>query len=849
MAGVAEGRERSTPGGIGTVMRRFRAAVTVLSVSTVVIGAFAVAIRLLGATGQLRLIPGLRIPTALTGLALLFEGTALWLLGGSGVTVRWRQSTGRWLSFAAGLLGLYLLVTAIGIEVAPARFAAWFAGAEESASGPIPVPAVGLSILCISAGLLLLDTETRQGVWPSQYFALVPAAFGLQSLATYGFAYGGDPMMRDLWALAPASIPTAVALLLLAAGTLAARPDRGIMGVVTGSDLAGFLARRLLPISILIPILLGWLAVAGQQSNLFGMVTATTLLVLSVIIIFVAVIGFYVATLQRLDAERRRVENALRESEARFRLVFENAWTGIGLVDFEGRILDANPALERFLGMPAAQLRGHSFTDITHPEDVGVDDRLFAELRSGKRRGYHLEKRYIRGDGRVVWGRLTASLVEGAAGAPLYAIGMVQDITAQKREEQQLRFILEGSRILSGSLEYDAVISLLLDHFVPAQADTCVVDILETARGEPRVRRGRAATPEMQEILDRILRSAPPDEPLPGVLEVLETGEAKLFTDISEDLLRSIGRSPEEIELLRAIGARWAIVAPLRARGRVIGVISCTRADPGRPYDESDVITTLSLADRAALAIDNARLYRESLRATRVRDHVLRVVAHDLRNPLNTISLAAGILKERMVPEAATDGKKQIEIIERSVRQSSRLIGDLLDVARIEAGRLSMELAPVDAAALIEEAIDMQRSAAARQRLHLDVELSANLPRILADRDRMLQVFGNLIGNAIQFTPPGGRIQVRADAVPGAVRFSVSDNGPGLSETAAERVFEPFWQAHPGTSVGTGLGLAIVRGIVDAHGGQLEVWSREGEGSTFSFTIPTAPEDAGTLSD
>ena len=221
-------------------------------------------------------------------------------------------------------------------------------------------------------------------------------------------------------------------------------------------------------------------------------------------------------------------------------------------------------------------------------------------------------------------------------------------------------------------------------------------------------------------------------------------------------------------------------------------------------------------------------------RATQARDDILGVVAHDLRNPLAAIASLAHVLRAKGPEREVGD---EIAV---AANRMNRLIGDLLDVTRMEAGHLSLKQERLPAAEVITDALEGQTPLASSASLELRLETAPELPDIWADRDRLLQVFENLIGNAIKFTKPGGRITLGATVRAGEVMFSVSDTGRGIASTHLPHVFDRFWQA-PGTERrGMGFGLAIVKGIVEAHGGRVWVQSSPGQGSTFFFTIPTA---------
>ena len=311
--------------------------------------------------------------------------------------------------------------------------------------------------------------------------------------------------------------------------------------------------------------------------------------------------------------------------------------------------------------------------------------------------------------------------------------------------------------------------------------------------------------------------------------------------EVDDAWLESRLASAEEAARLRTLAPRSLIVAPMVARGSVLGtlILACTR--PDRRFGSEDAAMAGELARRAAGAVDNARLYAEAHRAVRARDDVLGIVSHDLRNPVGTAQMAAGLLLE----DAGDGGdrrttRKYLEMIQRSMDRAQRLINDLLDVTQIDAGRLAVEPGPERPAALVEEACDAFAASAAGAGLVLEGEAGAELPWVAADRARVVQALGNLVANAIKFTPAGGRIVIGADEGAAGVTFRVSDTGPGIPPEQLPNLFDRFWKARDGDRRGAGLGLAIVRGIVAAHGSEVEVESVVGAGTTFRFTLPRA---------
>lgn len=267
--------------------------------------------------------------------------------------------------------------------------------------------------------------------------------------------------------------------------------------------------------------------------------------------------------------------------------------------------------------------------------------------------------------------------------------------------------------------------------------------------------------------------------------------------------------------------------------------------DSGRPYrivGTAEDITELKEASEAAsrLAASEA--------SVQARDEVLAEVAHDLRNPLDVISMVAAMLETAEL--AAEERARHAKTIKRAVGSAARLIRDLLDVTRIEANQLSIEPEELDVAPLVSDACNAFLQAANEKSITLECTVDDDVPRVPGDRDRVSQALGNLLGNAIKFTPDGGQVRVRVQRGPESVEFSVEDTGAGISREALPNVFDRFWRARPADRKGLGLGLAIVKGIVSAHGGRVWAESEIGKGSVFHFSLPfdgKAPRPSGTV--
>lgn len=307
-------------------------------------------------------------------------------------------------------------------------------------------------------------------------------------------------------------------------------------------------------------------------------------------------------------------------------------------------------------------------------------------------------------------------------------------------------------------------------------------------------------------------------------------------TFIAEDLTKVELANPALLEQ----GVRSVMGVPLRVADRVIGVVHVGTIAP-RQFTVSEASLLQLAADRIALAVEHARLYDAVVRANRARDEVLAVVAHDLRSPLNGIVLSASTV-QRLArrPGGGAAVQDAATAILESAGRMDRLIGDLLDAARLDAGQLELARERLAPAGLVGEALELARPLASAKGIALTASVAAALPELDADRHRALQVFSNLLGNAVKFTDAGGAVRVTAECAGQFVRFAVADTGPGIRPEHLPRVFDRFWRARPGDQRGTGLGLAIARDIVRRHGGEIAVESRPGEGATFRFTLPVA---------
>jgi PAS domain S-box-containing protein len=548
-----------------------------------------------------------------------------------------------------------------------------------------------------------------------------------------------------------------------------------------------------------------------------------------------AVRGFFVLATD--VSTIKRSEAALRESEERFRLTLEEAPIGMAVVGTDGRFLRVNGALCAILGYPAQELVGMTFQSVTHPEDLDADLALAGQLARGEIPRYSLEKRYIRKDGHVVEVELSGSVLRNPDGQPLHFIAQVEDISTRKRREREQAFLADLGPVLAFPLDAPDIFERIAALVTRRIADFCIVDLVR----DGKVLRKAVASrnPSMRAVAEALWH-LPLDVERPTLMsEAVRTQQPVLVQRVDLEALPSMTPSAEDICIVERLQMQSLVTVPMVASGRLLGVIALIASEGSREYDAGDLRLAQQLASRAATALENASLYRIARDATKVRDEVLGIVAHDLRNPLSTIAAHAALLGHREKLPAGSQANAH-EAIQRAVARMARLIDDLLDVSSMEAGRLSVEQKPLDARTFLFDCVESQRKLADAASIELRLQAPGLMPPVRADRDRLLQVFENLVGNALKFTPSGGQVTVAADVLNDEVLFSVRDNGAGIATEHLAHLFDRFWQARRAERQGAGLGLPIAKGVVEAHGGRIWVNSTPGKGSCFFFTIPRA---------
>jgi signal transduction histidine kinase len=408
----------------------------------------------------------------------------------------------------------------------------------------------------------------------------------------------------------------------------------------------------------------------------------------------------------------------------------------------------------------------------------------------------------------------------------------------QRRGAERTRFLSEATAILSSSLDLQDNLDFLARLAVPRLADWCLVEILEdgTAKGQRSVAH---FDPAKAAMVEELRRRYPIDiASTYGPAQVLRTGRPELYRDAPRELLGRSAGDPEWDRLMKTLGLTSAAIVPLLIGGKAIGALSLVSGESGRRYGPADIGFAEELAARACTAIANSKLYDAAQNAIQRRDEFLSLASHELKTPLASLELYLASART-----GASEGSAaRIDKARRQVERLTRFIDELLDVSRVNLGRLSFRLEAMDLCALVNDVVARFQAQADSAGSSLDVGCEGEITGRW-DHDRLDQAFSNLLGNALKFGE-GKPVSLRVMPIPNGVRITVRDHGIGIAQDDQARIFERFERAAPARHFGgMGLGLWITKHIVAGHGGTIEVASHPGQGSLFTVDLPLNPGD------
>ncbi len=563
-------------------------------------------------------------------------------------------------------------------------------------------------------------------------------------------------------------------------------------------------------------------------------------LVVILLILAVVLSWFAYASLHDDLVRREEVEAALRASEAKFSGILEIAADAVISVNDRQQILHYNSGAERIFGWNANEVLGrelsfllptrHRATHAQHVQGFGTAPETARQM--GQRRSIT----GLRRDGTEFPAEASISKLALGSGERVYTV-LLRDVSERKQAEELQAQLTHAVAMLGETLEIAGTEQSIVQLPLGWLGDGAILDVVTGGTSFRRVP-SRPADPALAAAIARVAER-PLDLDSPSrVVDVMRTMTAELVPAVNDEWLEAHTADEVEFAHMRALGMRSLLLLPLVARDHVLGVLKIFRTVDARPFTEAELGSAQELALRAAYALDNAQLYEKAQQATIARDHALGVVSHDLRNPISAIGMCARALLASTEDDDAVKRGLVTTIVD-STELTQRMIRDLLDVASIEVGRLSVERREVSAGTVLDRAAGLFERDAAERGVALRVDRPTEPLRISGDEERLVQVLANLLGNALRFTERGGQVTIGARRNGNEVEIHVRDNGAGIPASELGRIFERYWTVRRNAPKGgTGLGLAIARGIVEAHGGRLWAESTPGVGSTFRFTVP-----------
>jgi PAS domain S-box-containing protein len=568
--------------------------------------------------------------------------------------------------------------------------------------------------------------------------------------------------------------------------------------------------------------------------------------------------------------ERTRAEEHLRQLAA----IVESSDDAILSKSLEGIILNWNRGAEKIYGYSVKEIIGQPVSVLMPPERQHEMVEHLSRIRAGMQ-VKRFETERVRKDGVRIMVSITLSPVHNEHGEVVAVSAIERDITVRKKDEEQLRallvreknaraaaeqaqkrlaFLAEASALMAETFDYRARLEQVARIAVPVIADWCAIDISEADGSLQRVAVVHS-DPAKAEMAYALQRQDPPDRSAPrGIYNVLRTGKSEIYPELSDAFLAATARDEAQLALLQQLGVKSIMLVPFHARGQNFGAITLAMAESGRRYTDDDLALVEALARRAALLIENARLYAEAQKLNaeleqRVHERTTELeainqeleaftysVSHDLRAPLRHISGYVELLS-RSAPHLDEKSQRYLHTISASAARMGMLIDDLLTFSRM--GRADMQKSQVNVQALVQEVLqELDTDMAGRE---IEWQIDA-LPQTYGDRAMLKIVYANLIANALKFTRPRvpARIEVGFDASnPHETIFYVRDNGVGFDMQYSDKLFGIFQRLHRAEDFdGTGVGLANVRRIIHRHGGRTWAEGELGRGATFYFSIP-----------
>jgi PAS domain S-box-containing protein len=712
--------------------------------------------------------------------------------------------------------------------------------------------AASLNFLFLGIALSFVDARARRWFRVSNISVILVITVTVLVFLYYFYGIERNEAIAQYFTIA---VHTVVAFVSLCAAILLARPERGMVATLLGNSLGAIVARRMLP-AFLVVILLGWIRTITRSAGWFSVGFATAAFVVAVLLLLAVLIWLTALSLNRTDKERRLVDQALRHSEARLTALLEQLPVGIGLTDLEGRFLIRNSLLNNFVGDrlssldPVFAARWRAWDE--DGRELEPSEWPSARALRGESVSPGCEMLYTGTDGKQIWTRVLSVPFRDQADELSGVIVVVQDIDEQRRAENRLDVLVRVSEL----------IRTIQDQNELSYA------VAETVGTHLKVRRCLFNETDVERDLEIVHRDYTDGAPsVAGEHRIsdyssITTHEMQLGkTVVNHDSMVDPRTEADYERVYKPNGERAYVAVPLMREGKWVASLWASDDQP-RQWTKEELSLLQTVAERTWTAIEKLRAEAERERllvnvqeardaaekANQLKDEFLATLSHELRNPLNVILGYSELLLRMREIEQSPRLAQMGEALRRNAQSQSQLINDLLDLSRLQRGKISLNQETVSLPAIIDNAVETVRGDAAAKGIDIRTNVGDQLLLVEGDRLRLQQIAWNILNNAVKFTPADGSIEISLNNENDSAVFVVTDSGQGIEKSFLPHVFEMFRQADGSNRRrhgGLGIGLALVNQLVQLHGGKISAESDgPNKGARFTVRLPLLSEAA-----
>src|SRR5215213_1641034 len=713
--------------------------------------------------------------------------------------------------------------------------------------------AASLNFVFIGFALLFLDARTKRWFRFSNISVILVVTV---TLLVFVYYFYGIERVEPIAQYFTIALHTVVAFVSLCTSILLARPERGMVAMLLGNSPGAIVARRMLP-AFLVVVLLGWIATLTRNSQWFSQNFATAFFGVIVLVLLGLLISLTALSLNPTDRERRIADLALRHSEARLTALLEQLPVGIGLTDREGRFLIRNSLLNNFVGDrvssldPAFAARWRAWDEQGRPLDPS--EWPSARALRGESVSPGCEMLYTATDGKQIWTRVVSVPFRHQADEFSGVIVVVQDIDEQRRAENRLDVLVRVSELIRTIHDPNAL-SYAVAETVGSylKVRRCLFNETDVERDVETVHRdytdGAGSVAGEHRISD---------------YSSITTLEMRLGNTVANNDSKTDPRTAADYDRIYGPNGERAYVAvPLMREGHWVASLWASDDQP-RQWTKEELSLLQTVAERTWISIEKLRAEAERERllmsvqeardaaekANQLKDEFLATLSHELRNPLNGILGYSELLLRMHEIEESPRLRQMGEALRRNAQSQSQLINDLLDLSRLQRGKISLNQETVSLPAIIDNAVETVRADAAAKGIEIRTNVGDQLLLVEGDRLRLQQIAWNLLNNAVKFTPAGGSIEIALSKENDSAVFVVTDTGQGIDASFLPHVFEMFRQADGSNRRrhgGLGIGLALVHQLVQLHGGTISAESDgPNKGARFTVRLPLLRETTG----